>query len=262
MATALAVVILGIVLLSTVHATLRNNSPFESPMSNGARALLKWLRKGRKVTTRAPEHGTNASGGGGSEKADVKDADHVEALITWESSEKEEKDIKALKTYARLVLNTNDADVLERAIPSFEFQRWIMAGDALFPVFTTLRARFLATDTSFRVKETVHKQLAYMKDWAGWRNEHGRWNVELKSANMFTRWCGAQFAALVRQSHHYHREFFPLWVFLTSLEEDNQDIRYESLSYEEWMARIFGTYDQNGELGDRKDIFKSVVQSM
>ncbi|KZS91620.1 hypothetical protein SISNIDRAFT_467553 [Sistotremastrum niveocremeum HHB9708] len=214
-------------------------------MSNGARALLKWLRKGRKVTTRAPEQGITASGGGGSEKAD--------------SSEKDEKDIKALKTYARLVLNTNDADVLERAIPSFEFQRWIMAGDALFPVFTTLRARFLATDTSFRVKETVHKQLAYMKDWAGWRNEHGRWNVELKSANMFTRWCGAQFAALVRQSHQYHREFFPLWVFLTSLEEDNQDIRYESLSYEEWMARILGTYDQNGELGDRKDIFKSVV---
>lgn len=88
--------------------------------------------------------------------------DNLAALIKWEDRDSE--DVKALKTYARLVINTNDTEVLERAVPSFEFGSWYNAGDSLFSIFMAVRERFLATDTSFRVKETVAKQLAYFKD--------------------------------------------------------------------------------------------------
>lgn len=42
-ATGLSLVILGIILITTFHAAIHNNSPFESPLSHAIRPLIRWI---------------------------------------------------------------------------------------------------------------------------------------------------------------------------------------------------------------------------
>ncbi|KZT31279.1 hypothetical protein SISSUDRAFT_1133616 [Sistotremastrum suecicum HHB10207 ss-3] len=244
--TGLSVTILGVILSTTYHAAITENSPFESPLSAAMRPALQWFR----LHTQRKD----------APKTDEKDED------TWETSMKsvdelirtEEKDtdnVKALKTYARLVLNTTDTEVLERAVPSFEISEWYSVRNEFWEVFLAVRERFLATDTSFRVKETVHKQLVYFREWSGWREDQWNWRRHLEGTAM-TRWCRDQCEKLVHQSHESHRQFFPAFVFFTSLDPHHEDLRgYRPESYEESVTRVLSSFDRNGELGDRDDVF-------
>lgn len=294
LSTALAVVILGIILATTYHAAVHDNSPFESALSSAMRSMLQLINNARR----------GREGGGKDEKrtwksrtinglttilqhflgrllrrsapaltskkilatqdAQDKNKDREEdptaVLLREEAGDKE--NVQALKAYARLVMSTNDTEVLERVVPSFAFNEWCIAGDQFFPVFVAVRERFLATDTSFRVKETVQKQLIYCNGWKGWRDEWGwRWRDDM-SANEMTRWCKDQCEELMDGSCGSHREFFPSWVFFTSFEEDNEDLRSDFSfpeSYEECVARVLCSFDQNRKVGDRSDIFRSAV---
>ncbi|KZT41682.1 hypothetical protein SISSUDRAFT_233291 [Sistotremastrum suecicum HHB10207 ss-3] len=257
-ATGLSLIILGIILVTTLHAATTENSPFESPLSNALTPFLRWIR--RRV--RRPGHGATDlakrkdRSGDTHSTGDTKD---LASVIQWQKDDR--PDVVALKTYAKLVLNTNDVEILERAVPSFEFGQWYDAGDRLLPVFHAVRERFLATDTSFRVKETVHKQLAYLKTWKGWREQEGVWRTNLK-ANDFTRWCQAQCLELIDRSRGSRREFFPPLAFLNSFEEDNMDLRHLGRrSNEQCVARILCTFDSDDELGDRVPIFRCAVEA-
>ncbi|KZT41795.1 hypothetical protein SISSUDRAFT_203573 [Sistotremastrum suecicum HHB10207 ss-3] len=168
-ASVLSLIILGIVVATTVHAALHQNSPFESPLSNALLPLLNWMRQLR---------GGSVSQDRKAERLDVKDTGHddgkglnvhiksatdVMSVIQWRDGDSTE--VQALKAYARLVIDTNDTEVLERAAPSFDFGRWYTAGDSLFAAFIAVRDRFLASDTLFRLKETVHKQVVNPTCW-------------------------------------------------------------------------------------------------
>ncbi|KZT34450.1 hypothetical protein SISSUDRAFT_1065321 [Sistotremastrum suecicum HHB10207 ss-3] len=255
--TGLSLVILGIISVTTLHAALTDNSPFESPLSNAMKPLLRWIRRRvQKQGHRQTEGHMDMSRRG--EPKGTTDTQDVGALIRWKKDDA--PDMLALKTYAKLVLSTNDVEVLERAVPSFEFGEWYAARHSLLPVFDALRERFLATDTSFRVKETVHKQLVYMKDWEGWK-DRGEWRKDLK-ANELTRWCQDQCCELIDSSSGSRRDFFPPFALFASLEEDNDDLRQlASYSNEECVARILCTFDSDEELGDRKAIFRRAVMA-
>ncbi|KZT36053.1 hypothetical protein SISSUDRAFT_94772 [Sistotremastrum suecicum HHB10207 ss-3] len=167
--------------------------------------------------------------------------------------------VQALKAYARLVVNTNDAEVLERAVPSFETGEWCISGGDLLPVFLAVRERFLATDTSFRVKETVNKRTVDCREWSGWTDEYGRWREHLEGTEI-PRWCRNECFDLVDRSHESHRQFFPSLVFFASLDPHNADLRRRRLeSYEESVARVLSSFDQDEELGYRFDVFLSAV---
>ncbi|KZS92085.1 hypothetical protein SISNIDRAFT_467308 [Sistotremastrum niveocremeum HHB9708] len=250
-ATALAIVILGIILATTYHAAVNQNSPFESPLSAAMRPALRWFKSKtqRKDASKEFDEG---------EHAESSQEKTVDELVRAE--EEDTDTVKALKTYARLVLNTTDAEVLERTVPSFEIGEWYTAGDKLWDVFLAVRERFLATDTSFRVKETVNKQLVYFSEWSGWRAEHGNWKNDL-GGNAITRWCKDQCEELVYRSCESHRQFFPAFVFFASLDRNNEDLRGdEPESYEECVARVLSSYDRDGELGARFDVFLSAVE--
>ncbi|KZT31688.1 hypothetical protein SISSUDRAFT_675775 [Sistotremastrum suecicum HHB10207 ss-3] len=181
----------------------------------------------------------------------------IEVLL--KENEDDNETVQALKAYARLVVNTNDAEVLERAVPSFELGEWCRSGGDLLPVFLAVRERFLATDTSFRVKETVTKQLVYCREWSGWR-DYGDWRDDL-GGNAITRFCRVQCRDLVHQSHESHRQFFSAWVFFASLEPHNEDLRGVPWrdSYEEDVARVLASFERNWKLGDREYLFYSAV---
>ncbi|KZT32019.1 hypothetical protein SISSUDRAFT_625860 [Sistotremastrum suecicum HHB10207 ss-3] len=305
-ATALALTILGVILATTYHATVHENSPFESPLSSASIAISAWLarmtQKSKKKSAKGrgwyqssliishlnglrgriqhfarrishwinPSLSLESSSNESSEDAEescnetVSEEDGVkEEPIEALTKENEEDDatVQALKAYARLVLNTNDAEVLERAVPSFEIGQWYSAGVELWDLFLAVRERFLATDTSFRVKETVTQQLVYFMQWSGWRNGY-TWRDDLEG-NAITRWCTDQCKNLVDRSHESHRQFFFTFVFLTSLDPHNSDLRGSPYdSYERTVARVLCSFDRGGELilGFRENVFSSAVQ--
>ncbi|KZS88893.1 hypothetical protein SISNIDRAFT_528660 [Sistotremastrum niveocremeum HHB9708] len=255
-ATGLTLIILGIITVTTVHAGVNDNSPFESPLSNAMKPLLRWIRRRIRKRGHSQTEDDRDKGGRGESKGTT-DKEDVAALIKWQTDDA--PNILALKTYARLVLNTNDAEVLERTVPSFEFGEWYAATDSLLPVFHAIRDRFLATDTSFRVKETVDKQLVYLKDWHGWGDQGRYWRSD-PQANDFMRWCQGQCFELIYSSRGSRRDFFPPFALFASLEEDNEDLRqWASDSNERCLADILCTFDSDQELGDRYDIFRSAV---
>ncbi|KZT34808.1 hypothetical protein SISSUDRAFT_242511 [Sistotremastrum suecicum HHB10207 ss-3] len=261
LATGLSLIIVGIIVASTVHASLHENSPFESPLSNAMRPMLQRIR--RHFKTGSPEaqetHGTqevdrldNASIEGGIED--------VTALIKWNDSDS--TDEKALKTYARLVIDTSDTEVLERAVPSFDLEAWHDHASALTPVFHAVRRRFLSTDTSFRVKETIYHQLVPSQNWNSWTVEwHGEraWKDDL-GPNALTRWCKGHYERLVGRSRESHRRFFIPWLFFTSLEKGNRDLRGTRLErYEECLGRILRSCHRGSLEVDRSKIFRSAI---
>ncbi|KZS91656.1 hypothetical protein SISNIDRAFT_456580 [Sistotremastrum niveocremeum HHB9708] len=258
LATALSLVILGIIVVTTFHAALHDNSPFESPLSNALRPVLSLIRQRleRKEIKAVNENSWRIV-----EERAAKDTDDVEALIRWQESDN--KDERELKTYARLVIHTNDTELLERASPSFELGKWYTVGDTLFPVFQATRERFTATDTSFRVKDTIDRQLVNFKTWHGWTTlepEGYVWRIDLQ-ANRLTRWCKDQCASLIESSRENRRALFPLYTFFTSLEAGNHDLRgYRFETYDSCVARVLCSYNQRGYLGDRTLIFMSALR--
>ncbi|KZT33680.1 hypothetical protein SISSUDRAFT_390644 [Sistotremastrum suecicum HHB10207 ss-3] len=260
LATALSLVILGIIVVTTFHAALHDNSPFESPLSNALRPVLSLIRQRfeRKEINEVNENSWRIV-----EERAAKDTDDVEALIRWQESDN--RDERELKTYARLVIHTNDTELLERASPSFELGKWYTAGDALFPVFQATRERFTATDTSFRVKDTIgfERQLINFQTWQGWTTlepEGQVWRIDLQ-ANKLTQWCKDQCAILIEGSRENRRAFFSLYTFFTSLEAGNHDLRgYKVDSYDACVARVLCCYNQRGHLGDRSALFLSALQ--
>ncbi|KZT33678.1 hypothetical protein SISSUDRAFT_1053918 [Sistotremastrum suecicum HHB10207 ss-3] len=265
--TALVLVILGIIDVTTCHAALYANSPFESPLSQAIQTPMHWARQ--LFTSRIP-YGWAAEA---EEQPDLEKAEmttgteddavpvvDVQALTAWKDTD--DPDAKALKTYARLVLNTTNAELLERCVPSFDFGNWYAAGDTIFPIFKAVHERFLATDTSFRVKETTSQQLARFKIWPGWTycSPLGNqvWREELKS-NRLIQWCKEQCTELVNSGPDQAREYFPFLAFLSSLDEGNQDLRgYQLESYQASVATVICSY-RNGEVGERREIFKTAL---
>ncbi|KZS86792.1 hypothetical protein SISNIDRAFT_541213 [Sistotremastrum niveocremeum HHB9708] len=302
-ATALAITILGVILATTYHAAIHENSPFVSPLSSASMATWLWIKRVTKkskmerqtetdeapqlnkrfaipahlpsrfrriqrsvkrifrepdLAPEAPFHELLGGREGARIESEEKEGEPIEVLM--KEAADDTATVQAFKAYARLVINTNDAEVLERAVPSFVIGEWCKSGGDLLPLFLAVRDRFLATDTSFRVKETVQKQLVDCREWSGWTDEDGWWRRDLEG-NDITRWCRDQFKDLVNQSHESHRQFFSAWVFFTSLDPNNDDLRGDPRddSHEESLVRVLYSFDQEGELGDRRDVFWSAV---
>ncbi|KZS88895.1 hypothetical protein SISNIDRAFT_469786 [Sistotremastrum niveocremeum HHB9708] len=251
LATGITLIILGIITVTTVHAGVNDNSPFESPLSNAMKPLFRWMlcRLQKCGHSQTEDNSDKDESEDESYKDEgIADKEDVAALIEWKKDD--EPNLLALKTFAKLVLNTNDAEVLERVVPSFEYRQWHDAGSSLLPVFHAVHERFLATDTSFPdVPEGLGRLGKMARDW----------QKDLK-ANDFTQWCQEQCALLIESSNGSRRDFFPPFALFASLEEDNADLRqWASYSNEECVARILCTFDSDRELGVRGAIFRSAV---
>ncbi|KZT38860.1 hypothetical protein SISSUDRAFT_712953 [Sistotremastrum suecicum HHB10207 ss-3] len=244
----LSVLILGIILATTYHASVNDNSPFESPLSSAMRPALKWLNA-RAEEKPADAEVATPSDNSEDDESDLEDASRddtfeknarIEDLMKIRETDSE--NVKVVKTFAHLVINTNDPEVLERAAPSFQFNQWHDIWDELRPVFLAVRGRFLTTDTSIRVKETVHKQLVYFKGWTGWTSDWHTWRSDLEESEM-TRWCREECRRLVDRSPDSRQEYFSSWLFFVSFQKDNTDLRFRpdaTDSYEKCVCRPKG----------------------
>ncbi|KZS92690.1 hypothetical protein SISNIDRAFT_509706 [Sistotremastrum niveocremeum HHB9708] len=265
-ATVLSLIILGIIVATTVHATLHQNSPFESPLSNALLPLLMRIRRFRGLAgsyiQKEGEKDTRLTDWEDDDDDDDDDddstghkrgADDVLSSIQWQDGDSTE--IQTLKAYARLVINTNDTEFLERVVPSFDFGKWYAGGDSLFAPFMAVRDRFLASDTSFRLKETLHSQVANLNYWKSRRRLGGA--DRGRTDNALTRWWARQCRkALTKWPERIH-EFLPCWAFLLSFEEGNEMLcRNRPETYERCITNILTSYDfPYTRQGDRRRIF-------
>ncbi|KZS92286.1 hypothetical protein SISNIDRAFT_550672 [Sistotremastrum niveocremeum HHB9708] len=262
-ATGLSILILGVILATTYHAAITENSPFESPLSAALRPALLWLR------ARTKKHAQSVAPTSARLEVDNKLGEPtVEESVRLK--EDDDDSVRTLKIYARLIINTNDPEILERVVPSFEFREWYRAGEQLWPVFLAVHERFMATDTSFRVKETLHKQLVYFADWPSESEDETSghslrtvWETDLEG-NEMTHWCMDQCQKLTKRSSESHRAFFSSWAAFLSLEPNNSDLLSPwRESYEQTLCGLLSSYDRSGSrsrLGERKDIFYSALK--
>lgn len=235
---------------TTWHAIKDPDSPFRSRFSTGILNVMQWISgrwTGKKTVEDAASDGKN---GGGEDLFEVTDGDKGKELDWFEFGKGEQRiSLETLKVYARLVKNATETEVLDRAVPSFSFIPWYSADDNLFPIFETIYARFTETDTTFRVKETLVQQFVAFRDCL---YKEGK-----KEDKKVVQWCREECERLYDQStdSESKAKFFPLWVFFTSFDKDNDDLRkIGTLPFEDCVLRVLCSYDQNRKLGERKCI--------
>ncbi|KZS87158.1 hypothetical protein SISNIDRAFT_471178 [Sistotremastrum niveocremeum HHB9708] len=235
--------ILIIVGVTTLHAVRWENSPFETPLSTVLRLLL------RKEPP-AEERVENVE-----DLLEVKEEDAQPRFYEIENGLKHAFHPETLKLYAAMVMNTTETDVLEKAVPSFRFTPWLEVPDGLFRLFEGVFQRFMATDTSIRVKETVdHHFLSF-----------GRFldRVRRRADSSILRWYRKQCEELCSRSHESHDKYFTSFVAVASVRERNEDLRKISkLSYKECMGQVLASYDPRktrSQVGDRLDVYESAV---
>ncbi|KZS89479.1 hypothetical protein SISNIDRAFT_225864 [Sistotremastrum niveocremeum HHB9708] len=238
--TAMVFTILIIVTVTTYHAVRRDNSPFETPLSNVIRLLL----------SSGGEHG-----GSSQRTEDILEvtSDDEKDVSYWTGSDYGFT-VETLKVFASVVINAPEAEVLEKVVPSFRFGPWIETGDHLFPLFKAVFDRFMATDTSIRVRETLGNELT--SSWDLLADEEP---MNFKDTRI-GRWYSRRCHELCDQSAEAHAKYFGLFTEVASVREGNTDLReIAQLPYKECMGRVLASYDREGKVGYREDIFGSAI---
>lgn len=211
--------ILASIAATTIHAVRFENSPFEGALS---RAIMKVVGFVASRVSRSWEWRVGSS-------------------WSWDSQ-------KQICTYFRLIAAASDPKLLDRVVPSFSYESWLLHGEESAHLLQGAYDRLVATDTSIRVRETIRAQFA-----------------------RFAAFCRGDNASPSRDgAGHGLIEFLigqcsfpmdcPLGVLFTTLGEDNADLRAISqLPAEECMAKVLCTYDQTGNLGDRTEIYSQTL---
>ncbi|KZT33071.1 hypothetical protein SISSUDRAFT_444759 [Sistotremastrum suecicum HHB10207 ss-3] len=235
--TAMVFTILIIVTVTTYHAVRRENSPFETPLSNVIRLLFL--------------SGGNYEGSAQSTEDMLEVAkDDGKDMAYQSGSEYFEFTPETLKVYASVVINSPEAEVLDKVVPSFRFGPWAQAGDHLFPLFEAVYERFMATDTSIRVRETIDEE--FRSFWKLLTDEERKENTRIGG------WYWLQCRQLCYQLAEGHTKYFRSWVGAAGVEEGNEDLReIADLPYKDCIGRVLASYDREGKVGDRQDIFLS-----
>ncbi|KZT36118.1 hypothetical protein SISSUDRAFT_1063911 [Sistotremastrum suecicum HHB10207 ss-3] len=238
--TAMVFTILIIVTVTTYHAVRRENSPFETPLSNVIR-LLFISGGNHEGSTQSTEDMLEVT------KDDGKD------MIYERGSEYYEFTPATLKVYASVVINSPEAEVLDKVVPSFRFGPWAQAGDHFFSLFDAVYERFMATDTSIRVRETIDEE--FRSSWKLLTEGERKGNTRIG------QWYKDQCRFLCDQSAEGHAKYFRSWVGAALAREDNEDLReIAQLPYKESIGRVLVSYDREGKVGDRRDIFRSALE--
>ncbi|KZS89477.1 hypothetical protein SISNIDRAFT_489158 [Sistotremastrum niveocremeum HHB9708] len=248
--TAMVFTILIIVIVTTYHAVRRDNSPFETPLSNVIR-LLFTSEGNHEGSTQSTEDMLEVT------KDDGKDMVYQRGYEYYEFKPETLKVYASVvinSPYASVVINSSEAEILDKVVPSFRFGPWLEAGDPLFPLFRAVYERFMVPDTSIRVRETIDEE--FRSFWKlltdGERKENTR----------IGQWYKYQCSSLCSRSAEGHAKFFRFFVEITSAQEDNGDLReIAQFPYKEAIGRILASYDREAEVlvGDREEIFDLAI---
>ncbi|KZT33395.1 hypothetical protein SISSUDRAFT_418129 [Sistotremastrum suecicum HHB10207 ss-3] len=232
----LALCVLVLLALTVVHGVLIPNSPFEGPLSKSLLSLIpSRMRRSDRFTILTSNN---------------RDREWEETRAARE---------EAVSTYARLISETNDPNLLDRAAPSLVFKECMSS--ASLPHLIAATRRLLSTDTSIRVKATVRTQY---DAFIGWLQNDPVIHVQQSNAlsvddvRDIIRWKNECSTLLQIKSERIW--FSPVNVILTSFLPHNKDLLpIGRLPFEQCIARVLCIFDQSRQLGDCEDVLRHAM---
>ncbi|KZS91292.1 hypothetical protein SISNIDRAFT_551102 [Sistotremastrum niveocremeum HHB9708] len=219
--------IVATIAATTIHAVRFEGSPFEGLSSDAMVNLLQ------RLTTRWKWNWLKG----------------IRVQVDWQLNYSSPQ---LNSMFIRLIADAQDPTVLDRAVPSFSFETWFRYGDESFDVLKGAYDRLMATDTSLRVRETVKARLPALgylsRIWL--RKPSDKAHAKLKDQEMINFLIKEVYSAGQWLSR----------VFFTSCREGNEDLRAVSeLPFEQCIAKVLCTYDQEINLGDRSEVVKDAL---
>ncbi|KZS88784.1 hypothetical protein SISNIDRAFT_552414 [Sistotremastrum niveocremeum HHB9708] len=183
-------------------------------------------------------------------------------------------------TYLVLIAEASDPMLLERAVGSLSYSKWIQYGDGTLDHLEKAYIRLMSTDTSVRVQQTVNAQISRLGSWIRERRQkrerdqearrHDRsWMERNKShqsdldrmkeiekregeedAEHARRLLGLTTFLLRQRAHPLYRSF------TVSTTNSSDILEFLSLSFDECIARCLCLHDLDYHLGDSRRIVR------
>ncbi|KZS95583.1 hypothetical protein SISNIDRAFT_464583 [Sistotremastrum niveocremeum HHB9708] len=217
----LAAMLIATIAATTIHAIRFESSPFEGILSG---FVVKIVRRSEKRW---------------------KWINKYRVSVDWNSL----KGGGALfKTYMEIIAEANDPKLLDRVAPSFSYFAWVKCGEGAMETLERAYNRLMASDTSTRVRETVRAQISRFAKIC--REDPWLVRDELGKNDL---------------SNFLHDRYslpsqFPAWATIASFSKNNRDLHdIGALPVDKCIAQILCTYDQNRQLGYRRQIFEAAV---
>ncbi|KZT38891.1 hypothetical protein SISSUDRAFT_707913 [Sistotremastrum suecicum HHB10207 ss-3] len=187
---------------------------------------------------------------------------------------------KLMNAYLELIAEVNDPNLLEGVVASFSYSDWVQYGDGCVEQLTKVVNRFMASDTSRRVRQTVMSQISRLSSWLHerqskvnelrtQRTEHQNWMAwigggfhselmrmkqeEEEEAERERRILDVTTFLLQGHGHPIYRNFLPTYQNCAYI------LEIVSLPLEESIARCLRAYDDQRPLGDCDKIFSEAV---
>ncbi|KZS88230.1 hypothetical protein SISNIDRAFT_532525 [Sistotremastrum niveocremeum HHB9708] len=183
---------------------------------------------------------------------------------------------KLFATYLDLIGETSDPTLLDRAVASLSYRDWMQYGRGSVDQLQKVYTRLMATDTSFRVKETVTAQISRFSAWIPKRRKQIEENREDRALQ--DGWAREGDEYWIAQSKEREEEAkkeeeeearaIQLTRFLLSQRKDNISRGFTptwencthifdllSLPFDKFVAKCLCIHDHNINLGDHQYIF-------
>ncbi|KZS86549.1 hypothetical protein SISNIDRAFT_491859 [Sistotremastrum niveocremeum HHB9708] len=185
-----------------------------------------------------------------------------------------------LLTYLDQIAEASDPSLLDRAVASLSYRDWVQHGDGSVERLQQVFRRLMATDTSFRVKETVSAQISRFSVWISERRDEIERNRRERAQQDGLAREGSEFwiarsrerEAEAKQDEKQEHRAIELTKFLlnqrtdrisrwlTPTWENYTDIlNLLSLPFDNFMAKCICINDHHNNLGDHKKIFLASV---
>ncbi|KZS88849.1 hypothetical protein SISNIDRAFT_459272 [Sistotremastrum niveocremeum HHB9708] len=186
---------------------------------------------------------------------------------------------KWMKTYLELMADASEPGLLERAAASFSFSHWVQHGGGTVNDLWTVRTRLNATDTSFRVRETINAQIPRFRAWLQERHKeiedskrerraNGEW---LRGRVGYELHLEALEDEAKKEDEEGHRAI-ELTQFLLSQRTDRVSSQFTptrdncpdileliDLPFDVFVAKCLCIHDRDDHLGDHHNIFYASV---
>ncbi|KZS87996.1 hypothetical protein SISNIDRAFT_470471 [Sistotremastrum niveocremeum HHB9708] len=233
-----------------VHAVLDENSPFVGPSS----LALRWALGFPIDTT---ERYTAAI-----EKDEHRADEHLLGTETPQNEKQLQERLRsreeAVETYARLVSEIEDPDLLDKAAPALQFKEWIsVTSKSSLDPFLAAYARLTSTDNSPQVKATMNQHIIHFSQWL-----HQSWSslkIPVDKISIM-KWCQDECGRLTMTSDALRRTILPTFGFFASFSSSTRSLNDLSrIPFDQCIIRILCAFDTDSGAGINPAVFWAAV---
>ncbi|KZT33802.1 hypothetical protein SISSUDRAFT_1065864 [Sistotremastrum suecicum HHB10207 ss-3] len=203
-----------------------------------------------------------------------------EWMSTWRMRIKVNRDSldELMNAYLELIADASDPILLERAAASFRYRDWVQLqhGDGMMDQLGKVYSRLMATDTSFRVRETVNAQISRFSAWIPKRRkqieENRAWRAyhdsQAREGDEYHMARSKEWEEQARKEEEEERRATQLTKFLIRQRKDGISFLFNpmwencadildliSLPFDQFIAKCLCIHDHNTNLGDHRYIF-------